>query len=777
MTPGPAPEARTGGGRGGRTRGRAVAAGDFRRDLASSLVAAALVPLIAFGALALLQVDAAVSTSLQGQVRAALTGAAGLLARDHRDLVETTRSYATWPALAAAVARGDVAGLQADVVDFQVGLGDLAAVVVTAGDRVATGGEKGITGALEEVARRAGSAPPVVEDVGPRSVGTDAGVYDIAAIPVVRSGETIGAVAMARRLDAPTILAVSQATGFEVAITSIAGGDPVVTDAALAARVGGSPPPADHPEVAIRDGFAVGRAAIVDADGLAVGTLVVANAVDLLDVVIANLVTLVGATLALAAAGAVLLAGVLGIRLRRRTDAVAGWVDAIAAGDPPPQPPVADTEMRNISRAVDDLAATLRGRADRLRAVLDAVAGLSPRLGAAAVAEAGTVAARRVFEADEAILLGADGAVVAGGAAIVAGGAAIVAGGAAIDEPPDASRPELGAPLAIDPVGGSGPAGAPSATAPAGAPGATAPTGAPTATPPAPARLLVRGARLATWEDPDRAIFELYARLLGIAIRDADLVDRTADRARDLGRLADLQADFLRGVSHNLQQPLTTIRLVADDLAAPDPIRAREAAVHIRAESDRLARLVGELLTMSRLDAGTIRIEAEPLAPGPLVRRAWASFRSSRRFIVDDRAPGMLAVADRACVEEILWILLDNALKYAPRGSVVVRIEPRPGDPVGGTAGKAGAGPPPPRALAITVVDTGPGVPVQERERIFERFVRGSTSAGADGSGLGLDVARGLARAMGGRLAYRDASPSGSAFELVLPAEPPLGPA
>ena len=761
MTPGPAPEARTGGGRGGRTRGRAVAAGDFRRDLASSLVAAALVPLIAFGALALLQVDAAVSTSLQGQVRAALTGAAGLLARDHRDLVETTRSYATWPALAAAVARGDVAGLQADVVDFQVGLGDLAAVVVTAGDRVATGGEKGITGALEEVARRAGSAPPVVEDVGPRSVGTDAGVYDIAAIPVVRSGETIGAVAMARRLDAPTILAVSQATGFEVAITSIDGGDPVVTDAALAARVGGSPPPADHPEVAIRDGFAVGRAAIVDADGLAVGTLVVANAVDLLDVVIANLVTLVGATLALAAAGAVLLAGVLGIRLRRRTDAVAGWVDAIAAGDPPPQPPVADTEMRNISRAVDDLAATLRGRADRLRAVLDAVAGLSPRLGAAAVAEAGTLAARRVFEADEAILLGADGAVVAGGAAIDAGGAAI-------DEPPDASRPELGAPLAIDPVGGSGPAGAPTAAAP---------TGAPTATPPAPARLLVRGAALAAWEDPDRAIFELYARLLGIAIRDAELVDRTADRARDLGRLADLQADFLRGVSHNLQQPLTTIRLVADDLAAPDPVRAREAAVHIRAESDRLARLVGELLTMSRLDAGTIRIEAEPLAPGPLVRRAWASFRSSRRFIVDDRAPGMLAVADRACVEEILWILLDNALKYAPRGSVVVRIEPRPGDPVGGTAGKAGAGPPPPRALAITVVDTGPGVPVQERERIFERFVRGSTSAGADGSGLGLDVARGLARAMGGRLAYRDASPSGSAFELVLPAEPPLGPA
>ncbi len=132
-------------------------------------------------------------------------------------------------------------------------------------------------------------------------------------------------------------------------------------------------------------------------------------------------------------------------------------------------------------------------------------------------------------------------------------------------------------------------------------------------------RLVARGAAVAAWEEPDRAIFDLYARMLGIAIRDADLVDRAADRARELGRLADLQADFLRGVSHNLQQPLTTIRLVADDVADSDPARARDAAAHIRAESDRLSRVVGQLLTMSRLDAGTIRVDAEPLAPGALV--------------------------------------------------------------------------------------------------------------------------------------------------------------
>ena len=735
-----------------RAGGDATGRGGFRRRLLVSLLAAALLPLVVFGALALLQVDAAVATSLEGQVRTALTGANGLLERNRRDLVETTVSYATWPVVGAAVARDDLRAVQIDVVDFQIAVGDFDAVVVTSGRSVASGGEAAIVERLEEIGRRALSASPTEEDIGPGTVAGPDGVYLIAVVPVVVDSRTVGAVAIARRIDAPMVVEISRATGFQVAVVSAAGGSPVATDARLAERLAARPVPVGA-EVTIGDGIAVGRAPITDAGGATVATLAIVNPVDLLDVVIANLVTLVSATLLLAAAGAALLAWALGHELRRQTDAVAGWLDALSAGGAPLRDAIGDADLRGVSRAVDDLAATLQARERRLRSTLDEIARLSPRLGVRAVMEAGTRAAGRVFGVDEVVLEVPSGTPVA---------------------------TAMGTPAALDRSAVTTDAGPPArveAALEAVAPMASGPGASAGAEGERSGRLVARGAAVAAWEEPDRAIFDLYARMLGIAIRDADLVDRAGDRARELGRLADLQADFLRGVSHNLQQPLTTIRLVADDVADSDPARARDAAAHIRAESDRLSRVVGQLLTMSRLDAGTIRVDAEPLAPGPLVRHAWQSFRSSRRFSVDDRAPGVLAVADRACVEQILWILLDNAVRYAPRGPLVVRIEPRSAAALLGGPIVAVDDPRLAVSVAITVIDRGPGVAVEERDRIFQRFVRGSTSRGTDGTGLGLDVARGLARAMGGHLVYRETGAVGSAFELLLPAEPNLGPA
>lgn len=751
MTASPAADT---GGDPGPARAGGVASGrnGFRRSLLLSLMAAALLPLVVFGVLALLQVDAAVATSLQGQVRAALTGANGLLERDRRGLVEATVSYATWPVLGAAVAAGDLRAVQVDVVDFQIALGEFDAVAVTGERSVASGGDPAIVERLAEIGSRALAAAPRAIDVGPRSLAGPDGVYLVAVVPVVVDGRTVGAVAIATRIDATMIIEISRATGFEVAVVSAAGGSPVVTDARLADRLAGRPAPAG-PEVTIGDGIAIGRAPIVDARGTTVATLAVVDPVDLLDIVVANLVTLVAATLAMAAAGAALLAWALGHRLRRQTDAVAGWLEALSAGGAPMSKATRDADLGTVSRAIDDLATTLRRRETRLRSTLDEIARLSPRLGSRAVMEAGTRSVTRVFGVDEVVLEIPGGTPVARATgAPPASGAVAVANGADLRAQVEAAL-EAAAP--IDPVPGAG--------------GATARERS--------GRLVARGAAVAGWEEPDRAVFELYARLLGIAIRDADLVERAGDRARELGRLADLQADFMRGVSHNLQQPLTTIRLVADDVADSDPARARDAAIHIRAESDRLARLVEQLLTMSRLEAGTIRVDAEPLAPGPLVRHTWESFRSSRRLSVDDRAPGVLAVADRACVEQILWILLDNAARYAPRGPLVVRIEPRSatallGGPIVALDDPRLAG-----SVAITVIDRGPGVPVDERDQVFQRFVRGSTSPGTDGTGLGLEVARGLARAMGGRLAYRETGSAGSAFELLLPAEPDLGPA
>jgi two-component system sensor histidine kinase KdpD len=259
------------------------------------------------------------------------------------------------------------------------------------------------------------------------------------------------------------------------------------------------------------------------------------------------------------------------------------------------------------------------------------------------------------------------------------------------------------------------------------------------------------------WSEADQSLLDVFARLLRAAIDDSVVHARTLDRVDRLGRLTRLQGDFLRGVSHNLQAPLTNIAVVADELATAErtDAHAREGVAVIRAEADRLARLVGQLLTLSRLEAGTLRVEAEPVAPAPIIRRVWASLRSERPFQVDDRSDGMVAVADRAALEQVVWMLLDNALKYAPSGSIGVTLEPAEGD----------------ERIAITVWDEGPGIVPEERARVFRRFERGSTSEGMEGTGLGLDVARGLVRAMGGSIRYVPAPNGGAGFRFTVPAE------
>jgi signal transduction histidine kinase len=725
----------------------------MQRRLVASLIAAALVPLVSFGSLALLQVDAAVVTSLDRQTRVALNAAAGLLERDRSELVETTTSYATWNVLRSAVAAGDLEGIRVDVVDFQVGIGEVDAAAVASTSATISGGDDGAREAVFELARAATTDSvtttdtATIADVGPRYLGLAEGIYQVAVVPIIDEDRTVGAIAMARRIDASTLVAIAQITGFEVAVQSAAGGSPVLTDAALLERVE-SRPPAGEAEASIGDGLAVGRRALVDSVRARVGTLMVVKTLDSLDVVATSLVALVASTLLGAAAVALVLAWALGMRLRRQAQAVAGWVAAVESGAQPPFRAAIDGDLRTVSQAVADLASALRRREERIEGSLNEISRLSPRLGAPAVAASGVRAARRVFDADEVVLVRPKQP-VGSPASIVDEEAELppTVEGWTADDP----RPSVSVPIECEPAGVADDA-------------------------PRPSWLVARGARLAGWTEPDRAIFALFARLLGIAIRDATLVDQAGDRAREAARLAALQADFLRGVSHNLQQPLTTILLVADEVAAEqDPARIGDAAATIRAEGISLARLVRQLLTMSRLDAGTMRIDVEPIAPAALVRNVWSSFRSTRRLTVDDRAPGVLAIADRACVEHIVAILLDNALKYAPRSAITARIEPRA---AGDSPGASRELVPPSRAAAvsITISDSGPGVPPADRDLIFERFSRGSTSVGVDGTGLGLDVARGLARAMGGGVAYRDGA-VGAAFELTLPAEPDLGPA
>jgi signal transduction histidine kinase len=261
------------------------------------------------------------------------------------------------------------------------------------------------------------------------------------------------------------------------------------------------------------------------------------------------------------------------------------------------------------------------------------------------------------------------------------------------------------------------------------------------------------------WEPADQALLDLFAREVGVAIRNAELFARVEVQNAQLRELAEAKDDFLRGVSHNLQTPLTSIRLLADQLAATTGDRRAEI---VGEQADRLSRMVRQLLTVSRLESGAIRPRSEVLALAPRVRRAWEALGvRDQDLVLEDESQGWLAIADGDQLDQVLWALLDNAVKHGSAPiEATVAVEPATG------------------RIALGIRDHGRGIAEADRSRLFERFARGSAPDAAEGSGLGLYVARELMRGMHGDLVLEDAGAAGSrggaSFRLTLPAEPAL---
>ena len=258
------------------------------------------------------------------------------------------------------------------------------------------------------------------------------------------------------------------------------------------------------------------------------------------------------------------------------------------------------------------------------------------------------------------------------------------------------------------------------------------------------------------WEPADQDLLELFASEMAAAIRTARLFARVESQNRQLLELDAAKDDFLRGVSHNLQTPLTSIRAYADQLndAAPD----RRLGI-ISEQSERLSRMVRQLLTVTRLESGALKPRSEVLAVGTRVRKAWEALGvDDIDFELDDRAAGWLAVADPDQLDQVLWALLDNAVKYG-RGTPVSAVISVDEDG---------------RRVLLTIADRGEGVSEVDRARLFTRFERGGEAAPDGGSGLGLYVSRELCRAMGGDLVLepRSAGDIGAAFTISLPGEP-----
>jgi signal transduction histidine kinase len=278
---------------------------------------------------------------------------------------------------------------------------------------------------------------------------------------------------------------------------------------------------------------------------------------------------------------------------------------------------------------------------------------------------------------------------------------------------------------------------------------------------------------------PRRLVRRLNALRDAVMRREAvDPLDDGSDEVGDLARaFAAMQRQvieqeqarrtFVATASHELRTPLASLELMLglleEDLAgdAPDLPDARDQVARASAQTARLRRLAGDLLDLSRLDAA-VALREEPVDLGELARAVIAEFSGAGAPAVElatATSDPVWALGDPGSVAQILRILLDNALRFAPSGTdVTVSLDTR-GDRV-----------------RLAVRDQGRGVAPEDHERIFERFERGSGPQESGGFGLGLAIGRELARRMGGELRLAsDAAPTCFVLELAAPASEPAG--
>ena len=228
-----------------------------------------------------------------------------------------------------------------------------------------------------------------------------------------------------------------------------------------------------------------------------------------------------------------------------------------------------------------------------------------------------------------------------------------------------------------------------------------------------------------------------------------------AERAEAERRVEALRSALLTAVSHDLRTPLTTIKAIAHEIADGG---SKDRARVIEDESDRLDALVGDLLDLSRIQSGAVQRSVEVNTVDDLIGAALQRAEAvlgTRRVDVEMSDDELLAGRfDLTNALRALVNLIENASRYSPPTSPIT-IQARRED---GT-------------LRIAVLDRGPGVPPDERERIFEPFYRPpGTPPDVRGTGLGLSIARGLAVAQGGAVEFEPREGGGSSFSLLLPA-------
>jgi CheY-like chemotaxis protein/nitrogen-specific signal transduction histidine kinase len=249
---------------------------------------------------------------------------------------------------------------------------------------------------------------------------------------------------------------------------------------------------------------------------------------------------------------------------------------------------------------------------------------------------------------------------------------------------------------------------------------------------------------------PDAAAAE-WSVDLHVALREAEDARNRADAANEA------KSRLLATMSHEIRTPLNGIMGLVDLLAATDLQPEQRAYVDaVRTSGRSLGLLINEILDLSQIEAGNIVLNEAPFDLGLLVEgaieilapRAHAKGLDIASFVGAD-VPAQV-IGDAARLRQVLLNLLGNSVKFTQRGGVGLRV----------TATRSG--------LRFAIADTGPGIAVENAQRIFEEFAQAGPRE-AEGAGLGLAISRQLAQRMGGRLALESTTPHGATFTLTLP--------
>ncbi|MDQ2666648.1 MAG: HAMP domain-containing histidine kinase [Gemmatimonadota bacterium] len=265
--------------------------------------------------------------------------------------------------------------------------------------------------------------------------------------------------------------------------------------------------------------------------------------------------------------------------------------------------------------------------------------------------------------------------------------------------------------------------------------------------------------------------FLALAAVAWTARRTLLLSSAAATGQENAERAMAAKSALMRGVTHDLKNPLGAAcgyaDLLADGALGPLPEAQTRMLGRLRGLLTATLDTVNDLVDLSRVDAGTLRIDKRPCDIVAIARECVDDYRASSdaaglRLLLEvsaeDHVAGSVVLSDPVRVREVLGNLLSNAVKYTPTNGTVTLIVATRSDAVLGNV------------VALEVADTGPGIPDTLRERVFEEFFRvTATRSLAQGTGVGLSIARRVARLLGGDVRVRETVGGGATFTLLLP--------